>query len=540
MRARDGVPDLCATCHRGPAGECSQCGRHRILKGRRDGKPICETCYIPPPGTCGFCGQLAPITARWETGAVCVRCYPRLRARPVPCPRCGQPRVLTSLDQAGRAVCAACAGREEKYLCRRCGQPADGLARGGCSRCALQQRVDELLGEPGHATPDLGAIREALLGAANPKSVLAWLGRSNSARILAALARHDGPLTHELLDTFPRSHSRSQIRQALVHAGLLPPRQELIEDVDAWLDDLLGSVPREHAQLVRPFARWAVLRRARNRARTRTFTEASGSWARQQIRAAVDFLAWLDQRGTSLAGIGRPEIDAWLTSGASQREPRIPLLPDLGTTTPPDRAGHGAAAAGQDPEQELPEDQRWRQLQHCLHQTALPLRVRVAGALLLLYGQPVSRIVQLQATQLSRHHEQAYLLFDQHPVLIPPPLADLIDQLHATATPSAVLGGRGKPASWLFPGQVPGRRLSVNGLVRQLNTCGIQARIGRSAALINLAADLPAAILADLLGLHINTAVRWVKRARRDWASYLAARTEIPRRGEAESMAHRE
>jgi hypothetical protein len=125
-------------------------------------------------------------------------------------------------------------------------------------------------------------------------------------------------------------------------------------------------------------------------------------------------------------------------------------------------------------------------------------------------------------------------------VLIPPPLADLIDELHATASPIAVLGGRGSPASWLFPGQVPGRHLSVNGLVRQLNTYGIQARIARSAALINLAADLPAAILADLLGLHINTAVRWVKRARQDWASYLAARAEIPRRGSAENMAHRE
>jgi hypothetical protein len=51
----------------------------------------------------------------------------------------------------------------------------------------------------------------------------------------------------------------------------------------------------------------------------RTFTEASGSWARQQIRAAVDFLAWLGQRGTSLVGVGQLEIDAWLTSGGSQR-----------------------------------------------------------------------------------------------------------------------------------------------------------------------------------------------------------------------------
>jgi len=83
-----------------------------------------------------------------------------------------------------------------------------------------------------------------------------------------------------------------------------------------------------------------------------------------------------------------------------------------------------------------------------------------------------------------------------------------------------------RAASWLFPGQVPGRYLSANGLVHQLNTHGIQARNGRSAALIN-----PAAVLADLLGLYINTAVRWVKRARRDWASYLAARVEATRTG---------
>ncbi|HZD02452.1 MAG TPA: hypothetical protein VFA46_20365 [Actinomycetes bacterium] len=38
------------------------------------------------------------------------------------------------------------------------------------------------------------------------------------------------------------------------------------------------------------------------------------------------------------------------------------------------------------------------------------------------------------------------------------------------------------------------------------------------------AADLPATILADLLGMHVHTAVRWVTYARRDWADYLAAR----------------
>ena len=209
-----------AACHRGPVGECSQCGQQRYLKGRRDGKPVCERCYIQPPDTCAFCGQLAPITARWDAGSACVRCYPRIRATPLACPGCRQLRVLASLGQDGQPVCQACAGNTETYLCRRCGGPADGFVRGTCSRCALKERVDELLGA--HAGAGLAAIREALCGAANPKSILTWLYRSNSARLLAGLARHDGPLTHELLDTFPRSHARSQIRQALVHAGVLP------------------------------------------------------------------------------------------------------------------------------------------------------------------------------------------------------------------------------------------------------------------------------------------------------------------------------
>ena len=60
------------------------------------------------------------------------------------------------------------------------------------------------------------------------------VGVGNSARMLADLAGHGRPLTHDLLDTFPRGQARSQLRQALIHAGVLPVRQELIEDVEAW------------------------------------------------------------------------------------------------------------------------------------------------------------------------------------------------------------------------------------------------------------------------------------------------------------------
>jgi hypothetical protein len=75
---------------------------------------------------------------------------------------------------------------------------------------------------------------------------------------------------------------------------------------------------------------------------------------------------------------------------------------------------------------------------------------------------------------------------------------------------------------WLFPGRVPGQPIDGHSLTNLLNRHGISARPARNGA---LAADLPAAILADLLGLHVNTAVRWVTYARRGWADYLAIRT---------------
>jgi hypothetical protein len=47
--------------------------------------------------------------------------------------------------------------------------------------------------------------------------------------------------------------------------------------------------------------------------------------------------------------------------------------------------------------------------------------------------------------------------------------------------------------------------------------------------LITLAAvDLPAAVLADLIGMHPATAVRWARLGNSDWSAYLAAAPHRP------------
>lgn len=52
----------------------------------------------------------------------------------------------------------------------------------------------------------------------------------------------------------------------------------------------------------------------------------------------------------------------------------------------------------------------------------------------------------------------------------------------------------------------------------------IPGRAAHNAAALQLAKTLPAAILADLLGVHEATAEDWTQLAGSDWARYAATR----------------
>ena len=54
---------------------------------------------------------------------------------------------------------------------------------------------------------------------------------------------------------------------------------------------------------------------------------------------------------------------------------------------------------------------------------------------------------------------------------------------------------------------------------------------GRSTALLTLAAEVPAAILAKTLGIHVQAAIQWQKISGGDWTAYAA---DISRRGQAQ------
>src|ERR1700694_4025936 len=86
------------------------------------------------------------------------------------------------------------------------------------------------------------------------------------------------------------------------------------------------------------------------------------------------------------------------------------------------------------PENVLGDDERWRLLRRCLRDDSLALRLRVAGALVLLYGQIPSRIVELTADSVPTTETDTYLVLRNQPVLLPPPLAALTVELAALSS----------------------------------------------------------------------------------------------------------
>ena len=179
----------------------------------------------------------------------------------------------------------------------------------------------------------------------------------------------------------------------------------------------------------------------------------------------------------------------------------------------------------------LDDDTRWSIVDRLLHDESLDLGDRVGGCLVLLYGQQLSRIVELTRDQVSSDGNSARLGLGPTEIQVPEPLGALLTRLASCGRPHR---GVGSPAEtpWLFTGLHAGRPLTASHLGARLRRLGIGTIKGRSGAMMHLAGQLPAAVLADLLNLHPNTACRWVELAGGDWNLYAA---EIARKADRET-----
>jgi hypothetical protein len=525
-RATADHPDMCRSCHRGREEVCSACGRTRPRRRGPDGTWLCQSCAPQSRDRCCRCDRVRVVAARWPIGAVCKSCYHAILNNPSECSRCRASRPLLARDTVGAPICGPCAGIDAAYICTRCGHSGHPFRAGLCAYCVLHDRLHRVLAGPdGTVSPQLQPVVAALAAAQRPRSVISWLGHSPSVAVLARLAAATGEaISHERLDELPPGRNEYYIRQLLITTGVLPERDDDLERLPAWLDNTLAGKPDKHARLIRPFAHWFLLRRARRRAALRRQPAVAGDYLRTQITIALTLLAWLDEQDLTLADLDQPSLDAWLADGnTNSYNIRNFLIWAAARSIAPELLI--PVRPRQKPEQLLDETQRWNLLQRCLTDDTIDLGTRAATALLLLFGLPISRIRHLTTDQLDIGATSSFLRVGRHPLLLPPRLAKLLQQLADTPHTAARISTSDDTARWLFPGLTPGRPTSQLAFTHRLRDLGVNARTARNAALMSLAVDLPVPILADVLGLHTATAERWAHLAQRDWTAYIAERT---------------
>ncbi|MDQ1308550.1 MAG: hypothetical protein QG671_4385 [Actinomycetota bacterium] len=515
VRARDDQPDICANCYRRPEAVCSRCGRLRQCSFAETDTPICPTCTPRATAVCAHCGQTRPPSARWPEGPVCGPCYDAALKRRGPCAGCGTVRRLIAPPGPAARLCAGCADGPDPmtgHVCGDCGREDKLYEPARCAFCALRRRAAlALTGATGQMLAEFVPVFEAIVAARNPRTALNWLRKGAGAAVLAEIVTGQLEVSHDALDAHPHRQGADYLRHVLVASGALPDRDENQARLQHRVTGLLAGIDEPaDRRLVQAYATWRVLHQLRRRAAARPRPRTPTRNAHVRIAVAVEFLTWLRSRHIALADVGQSEIDLWLTTAG----PAAPDVRDFLTWAADHHHAHRLTVPGQgrrDGPATSP-DQRWALLARLLHDDTLDPTDRVAGALLLCYGQQLSRITTMTRDQIiHRDHHTVLLRFGRGEITVPEPLAGLLLELLANGRPYV---GVGTPdaSPWLFPGGLPGRPLTAARLGERLRLLGIYAQAGRRATLTQLAATLPAP----------TTAVRWVHQAGGDWNHYAA------------------
>jgi len=392
-----------------------------------------------------------------------------------------------------------------------------------CARCVIATIL-----QPHVAPADADLVArlrrylDSLAASSNPPSTIRWMERSVAYPVLLDILGQRVALSHEALDALAPSQAIEHLRRALVTHGALPVRDEALERFSRWLDQPISQVTdpgdRQHAG---EWARWHLLNDLNYRSRRGQLKTRSIFHARSQVTQAVAFLNSLNSQGAALSSCRQEHVDAWFSVPNTTRR-RVTSL--LRWAQARGVSGRLSIPPVNQPTtyRTLADNQRVSLIARLAKDEDVDLRDRVAGLLVLLYGQPIARIARLRIEDIEYVTNGILLRLANQPVAIVDPLAGLLQRLAREPKGRAVTGAAS--ASWLFPGKLAGEPLRPERLQQRLRDCGIKGIPSRTSAVLQLAREVPTPILAEALGYNHDLAATWARLAAADYAAYAASR----------------
>ncbi|GAA3596625.1 hypothetical protein [Streptomyces osmaniensis] len=467
---------------------------------------------------CTRCGRRAAKAAEWSDGPICRTCFERAMRIRGQCPHCGTTRLLPGKAPNGAAVCRDCAGITRSFSCDRCRFEGLLLGRRLCERCTLADQLAVLLDDgTGHIHPRLVPLHDLLVNMERPKSRLIWLRNPQVPALLRDLASGHVPLTHEALQDLPNWRTAAYLRDLLMDSGVLPRIDRRLLLFERWLAERLASTEEpEHARLLRHFAQWHQLRKLRPKALERPLGANTTQECRQQITQAAVLLQWLAERGIPLDSVSQTDLDAWHAEKYATRRTAQPFLRwCMDTRRMPRLSIPNRPTTNPNP---LGQHQRLATLRRVLADGGSDPRVRITACLVLLFAQPVSRIVRLTTDDVLRDDSHVLLRLGDPPSPVPEPVATLLlDYITALPGRTAAVNAESR---WLFPGRRASQPMHPGTLRDGLRGLGVPLQRARTSSIRHLVLQAPAPVIAKALGYHDKTTTRLVTEAGGTWARY--------------------
>lgn len=463
---------------------------------------------------CDRCGRrTTALPWRWPDGRICRICYRTAAQTYGTCHGCNADRLVPGLDVDGNPLCRSCAGINAKLDCTACG--AEGLLEkaGLCIRCTLRGDLAGLLRPDRH--PQAAPLIDALCSADRPASIRTWL-RGPAAGLLTGLGDGSIGYTHDAFDALQPDRAAEHLRAILVQAGVLPDEHRTAERLQQWLDIKIADVPDgPDRDLVRQFATWHHLRLIRRHGDDRDAAFGSYIAAKQSITETIRFLAWLRDRGTGPQQATQADLDTWLRQHRTHQHVdqfvswarRTGRLPGLRNRFPTKTVAV------------MTDEDRRRHIRTLIEDEGLPLDLRAAGLIVLVYGTTATTVAGLPRSAADPGPPTTLRLADT-PVPVPEPVAAVLRQHLEEHRVSRTLAGT--TDHWLFPGSRPGLHLHRQTLTLKLQQHGIPIRAARNRALQHLVTTAPPPVVADLLGYHPGTVFRHHEQAAGRYNRYAA------------------
>ena len=392
------------------------------------------------------------------------------------------------------------------------------------TRARLQTRLTDLLDDgTGRIRPELQPLADSLLAMPKPDRALNWL--HNNPRLpgyLQALARDDVPLTHDGLHSLDSWRTAAHLRDLLMACGTLPPVDRQVLLFEGWTRQRLAARADDHdTRLLRQFATWHQLPQLHAAARGAPLSAGSRNYAAEAFLHAERLLTWLDQQDVLLAELSQRELDRWNVEQGDRAAQVFLRWAQRSGHAPRLRQAPAPAPARASP---ISQHRRLAWTRRILTDDTIELRTRVAAGLLLLFAQPITRIVKLTVHDVLRlgqgSGQDVYLRLGDPPTPVPQPLAGLLLEL---LDARANMNTASNPDSrWLFPGGRAGQPLTPGALRQRFQALGLPTIPTRTAALSQLVLQAPAPVIAAALGYQDGTAERHRLGGGGTWSRYTA------------------